>query len=195
MEKINPTKLLLAKTIKNMCRTMPLKNITVQKLVSECSLNRGTFYYHFKDIQDLINWIYHNEVTVPTHEYIRNHLDAEPQISKLVLRKLYEDKPFYTQALALEGQNNLYDFMLEETKTNWMCLYEEILRQPPFARAEPSEQIHSALENAMSYYCYGHFFAALQWIKNDMKIEPDVLAHMLDTAATKGLFTMLVEAL
>lgn len=191
----NPTKLLLSGTLKRMCVSMQLKNISVQKLVSECSLNRGTFYYHFKDIQDLINWIYHTEITVPTHEYIKYNTDSEPQISKLVLNKLFADKAFYTQALAMRSQNNLYEYMLEETKSNWMCLSGRILRDLHLAEQTVTAQMHMALESAMTYYCYGHFFATQQWVKNGMSISPDVFAHMLDTAATKGLYSMLIEAI
>lgn len=174
---------------------MQLKSISVQKLVSVCSLNRGIFYYYFKDIQDLINWTYHTEITIPTHEYIQNNTDPEPQISKLVLNKLYNDKAFYTQALAMGGQNNLYEYMLEETKTNWMCLCHRILSDLHLFEQTATDQMHIALESAMTYYCYGHFFATQQWIKNDMNIAPDILAQMLDTAATKGLYSMLGEAI
>ena len=146
-------------------------------------------------IQDLINWIYHTEITVPTHEYIKNNTDSEPQISKLVLNKLFADKAFYTQALAMSGQNNLYDYMLEETKTNWMCLCHRILCDLQLAEQTVTEKMHIALESAMTYYCYGHFFATQQWVKNDMNIAPDIFAHMLDTAATKGLYSMLIEAI
>lgn len=194
MEKINPTKLLLADALKKMCQTMPLKSISVQKLVTRCALNRGTFYYHFRDMQDLINWIFHTDITLPTHEYIRTCADPQPQISRLVLSKLYENKTFYTQALQLSGQNNLYDFMLEENKTNWICLYQQLLPQLQTAGGVPSPALQDARENAMLYFCYGHFFATQQWIRDGMKTPPDTLAQMLDTAATKGLFTMLQEA-
>lgn len=195
MQAQNPTKLLLSATLKRMCASMQLKSISVQKLVSECSLNRGTFYYHFKDIQDLVNWTYHTEITIPTHEYIKNNTDPEPQISKLVLNKLFEDKAFYTQALAMSGQNNLYDFMLEETKSNWACLCGRILNELKLPEQAVPDRIHVALESAMTYYCYGHFFATQQWVKNDMNIPPDIFAHMLDTAATKGLYSMVTEVI
>lgn len=194
VEKTNPTKLLLADTLKDMCTSTPLKTISVQKLVARCAINRGTFYYHFKDVQDLINWIYHTDVTLPAHDYIRTCQETQLEISSFVLNKLYENKAFYTQAVQLGGQNNLFDFMLEENKSNWICLYRRLMEELQLSSKEISPAVKDALENAMLYFCYGHFFAAQQWIKNGMKTPPDILAHMLDTAATKGLFTMLEEA-
>ena len=35
----------------------PLKQITVKDIVDDCGINRNTFYYHFKDIPDLIETI------------------------------------------------------------------------------------------------------------------------------------------
>ena len=32
------------------------ENITVKRLVEECGISRQTFYYHFKDIMDVMEW-------------------------------------------------------------------------------------------------------------------------------------------
>jgi len=96
VEKIDRTKLLLSKTLKELSSSIPLRSVTVQKLVFSCGVNRGIFYYHFKDIQDLINWTYHVDVTVPTHEFIMNCSGDETlyNISRFVLRATYREKEF-----------------------------------------------------------------------------------------------------
>lgn len=40
----------------------PFGKITIRDLTDECGLNRMTFYYHFKDIYDLIQWMIENRV-------------------------------------------------------------------------------------------------------------------------------------
>jgi probable dihydroxyacetone kinase regulator len=47
----------------------PLDKITVKELVEACEVNRQTFYYHFRDIYDLLGWIYRTEAL----ESIRNN--------------------------------------------------------------------------------------------------------------------------
>ena len=32
----------------------PLNKITIKDIVEECGINRNTFYYHFRDVPDLI---------------------------------------------------------------------------------------------------------------------------------------------
>ena len=36
----------------------PLSKITVKEIVSECGINRNSFYYHFKDIPNLLEEIF-----------------------------------------------------------------------------------------------------------------------------------------
>ena len=39
-----------------------LSKITITNITKDCGVNRQTFYYHFKDVYDLLEWIYMNEV-------------------------------------------------------------------------------------------------------------------------------------
>lgn len=50
------TKQAFADALKKKSKTKPLSKITVTELIQECGLNRKTFYYHFRDINDLIKW-------------------------------------------------------------------------------------------------------------------------------------------
>lgn len=62
MERNSQTKLLLANSLKDLMRKTAFRKITIQMVTDHCGLNRQTFYYHFKDMFDLLNWIYQNEI-------------------------------------------------------------------------------------------------------------------------------------
>ncbi|WP_281550141.1 TetR family transcriptional regulator, partial [Murimonas intestini] len=51
------TKRALAASLKKLLLEKPLDKITVIDIVEDCEVNRQTFYYHFKDIFDLIEWM------------------------------------------------------------------------------------------------------------------------------------------
>lgn len=51
------TKQALADSLKRLLSKQKLDKITVKELVEDCGVNRQTFYYHFHDIYDLIDWI------------------------------------------------------------------------------------------------------------------------------------------
>ena len=50
------TKRALAASLKNLLLKKPLDKITINDIAEDCGINRMTFYYHFKDIYDLIEW-------------------------------------------------------------------------------------------------------------------------------------------
>lgn len=52
----NITKNALAEALLELMRTKRLDRISVKEISEVCGLNRHTFYYHFRDIDDLLNW-------------------------------------------------------------------------------------------------------------------------------------------
>ena len=52
----NITKKALEASLKHLLLQKPLNKITVSDIAEDCGINRMTFYYHFKDIYDLVEW-------------------------------------------------------------------------------------------------------------------------------------------
>ena len=50
------TKRALEASLKNLLLKKPLDKITIQDIADDCGISRMTFYYHFKDIYDLVEW-------------------------------------------------------------------------------------------------------------------------------------------
>ncbi len=55
------TKEALGKALKKMLSVKPIDKITVKDLVEECGVNRQTFYYHFDDVYDLLEWVFEED--------------------------------------------------------------------------------------------------------------------------------------
>ena len=51
------TKRALEASLKKLLVQKPLNKITINDITEDCGVNRMTFYYHFKDIYDLVDWI------------------------------------------------------------------------------------------------------------------------------------------
>ena len=52
----NLTKYALEDSLKKLLLKKPLDKITISDLTSDCGISRMAFYYHFKDIYDLVEW-------------------------------------------------------------------------------------------------------------------------------------------
>ena len=61
-ENPSETKILMAETLKKLIKDRPFSKITVQDIVSECNINRNTFYYHFENNYDLLYFAYEMEI-------------------------------------------------------------------------------------------------------------------------------------
>jgi len=52
------TKRALAESFEKLLSKRSFDKITVKDIVEDCGVNRQTFYYHFHDVYDLIEWIF-----------------------------------------------------------------------------------------------------------------------------------------
>ena len=57
----NITKKALATALKDLMSEMSFEKITISDICEKCDMNRKSFYYHFKDKYDLVNWIFDTE--------------------------------------------------------------------------------------------------------------------------------------
>ena len=68
------TKDALASALKQMMAVKPIGKITVKDLVEICGVNRQTFYYHFDDVYDLLEWVFEEDANrVLPHEVVYDH--------------------------------------------------------------------------------------------------------------------------
>ena len=57
----NGTKMALASALRQMMNIKPIDKITVKDIVEICGVNRQTFYYHFDDVDDLLEWVFEDD--------------------------------------------------------------------------------------------------------------------------------------
>ena len=72
-------KSLIADTFTQMLDKEDIDKITVTKLIGECHISRQTFYYHFKDIMDVLEWAFRQAAA----ELTRRSLEAEHSVEAL----------------------------------------------------------------------------------------------------------------
>ncbi len=201
MDRKDRAKVWIADEYKKLVQEMPMKKVTVQLLCQRCGINRGTFYYHFRDIFDLQAWIFRADVMEPVREEIwRNRentslssISSRPMIT--LMQKLYENKSLYRQALQVQEPNIFSEVMLQETSANWWPIWEKIKAAEGAADGRLTEEQETEAANILQYYSYAHFQLVLRWIREGMKIEPERIAMLLDTAALPGLFRALYSVL
>ena len=110
----NITKRALADAIKALMQEMPFEKINVAHICERCDMNRKSFYYHFKDKYDLINWIFDTEfIAFVTEEQVYLPFEEHITFFEDACEYFYRNKDFYRKALKIKGQNSFSDHFRE----------------------------------------------------------------------------------
>jgi len=100
----NYTRQIFMDSLKRLAQKRRLTKITVSDIVDDCKLNRGTFYYHFRDKDDLINAIFQSDILDYFQEAKEKDWTHNTYHFLTVMRK---DCSFYSQALEIDSYYNL----------------------------------------------------------------------------------------
>ena len=110
----NITKRALATALRELMEEVPFDKIQVAHICERCDMNRKSFYYHFKDKYDLLNWIFDTEIIT----FIQGHSGEEKLKQRVealqdVCNYFYENRDFYRKALKIQGQNSFSEHFRE----------------------------------------------------------------------------------
>lgn len=107
------TKQALAGALKELLEEQPLEKISVMDICEKCFMNRKSFYYHFRDKQDLVNWIFDTEFVALMKEQQPDNSKKGFSITdqwrslEVACNYFYENRWFYRKVLSVQGQNSL----------------------------------------------------------------------------------------
>ena len=156
----NVTKRALEQSLKNLLLKKPLTKITIGDITEDCGINRMTFYYHFKDIYDLVEWACLEDARRALDE--KKTYDTWQQGLLQIFEAVQENKPFilnvYRCVQPLVDQL-LLDVIDEEA--SGMTLRDE------------DKQFIAKV------YAYIFIGVMLDWIKNDMRENPQEIVSRL----------------
>lgn len=173
-------KRVLADSIIYLTKKKPLDKITIQNIVDNCQAVRRTFYNHFADKYDLINWIFKTNFD----DIVEQYADIEP-IDKVVCRILSfmkDNEGFYSNALCIEGQNCFLDFFSQ-------CAYDFYagLIERRFGKDALSDDVVFIIK----YNCYGQVNIAREWLSKRMADSPETIAQKMVSKMSQDLKTLL----
>ncbi|EET59317.1 putative dihydroxyacetone kinase regulator [Marvinbryantia formatexigens DSM 14469] len=105
----NITKRALASALRELMQEMPFEKITVSHICDKCDMNRKSFYYHFRDKYDLVNWIFDTEFIT----LLKSPPTDKWSFFEITSKYFYENRAFYRKALQIKGQNSFSEHLRE----------------------------------------------------------------------------------
>ena len=155
------TKQAMYHALKKLITTKSINKITIKDITDTCGLNRQTFYYHFKDIYDLLEWSFQEEfdsyLQKPEYTWEEifagsvKYISQNKYICQCIVCGLARDQ------LILSLHNSIY----------------EIVRKI-ILRSLPQNQIpEKYLDFTARFYTYALSNYLFDWVKNGMLETPE----------------------
>ena len=163
------TKRALAASLKKLLAQKPLDKITIVDIVTDCEVNRQTFYYHFQDIYDLMDWILVSEATqvIQGKKTYNTWQQGFSQIFEYVLA----NKALITNAYHSLSREQMERYLYDVT---YHLLIDVVEEQ---AAGIPVRQEDKAF--IADFYKYAFVGLLLDWIRQGMKEDPKRIVNRL----------------
>lgn len=160
------TKKALANALKALAKEEPLEKISIGEICARCNLNRKSFYYHFKDKYDLINWIFDTEFlsVAATRVYCKKWDGIED-----LCKYLYENRCFYKKALLINDANSFSNHL----KT----IMEPLIKM----RLQEVSENNLVTKFQLDFYSDAFLFTIGRWLLSSECLEPQAFIKELQS--------------
>lgn len=109
------TKEALGRALKQMMMVKPISKITVKDLVGICNVNRQTFYYHFDDVYDLLEWVFEEDANMVLPKEVKFETWREDVM--VFFDYLQDNRAFALNIYNSNSRNGMLKFLTERLKT------------------------------------------------------------------------------
>ena len=163
------TKRALEQSLKNLLLKKPLTKITVSDIADDCGINRMTFYYHFKDIYDLVEWSCLEDAKRALDEKMTYETWQQGLLQ--IFEAVKENKPFIL---------NVYRCVHREQVEKYLQPLVDQLILGVINEETGNMTIRDEDKQFIAQiYSYVFIGLMLDWIKDDMREDPQPLVDRL----------------
>ena len=168
------TKRAIAYTFKNVLKEKSFNKITVNDIAHECDINRQTFYYHFQDIRDLVEWICIDEVD----NILKKKDECEKWEDKfLLIFKIMEEEKVFVK-------NIYHSVSVEVLRSNLYRLVYPIIYNEIIEKSKEKNLREEDKKFITDFYKYAFVSVVLDWIDKGMNEDPEIIVQKVSKLIT-----------
>ena len=167
---MNTTKIALEASLKELLKKKPFDKITIADLTEDCGISRMAFYYHFKDIYDLVEWacVEDGKKALRDKKTYDTWQEGFAQIFEAVL----ENKPFIMNVYRNVDRERIENYLFKLTYDLIVGVVEE--------KSKGLNITEEDKKFIADFYKYGFVGIILEWIREGMKENIEDLVRMMD---------------
>lgn len=155
----NTTKLALEASLKKLLLHKKIDKITINDLTSDCGISRMSFYYHFKDIYDLVEWVCVEDGKRALQD--KKTYDTWQEGMYQIFEAVMENKPFILNVYSAVSKDKIESYLYKLTYRLIADVVEE-----KCAGLDLAEEDKAFIAE---FYKYGFVGIMLDWIARGMK--------------------------
>ena len=175
------TKYAIEASLKKLLLQKPLDKITISDITEDCGISRMTFYYHFKDIYDLVEWICLEESRRALED--KKTYDTWQQGFLQILEAVRDNKPFILNVYHSISREQIELYLY---KLSYDLLINVVEEKSQGMSIRPEDKQFIA-----DFYKYAFVGLTLDWVRHDMKEDPQVMIDHLTKLVTGNITTAL----
>ena len=169
----NMTKSALEASLKKLLLQKPLDKVTINDLTSDCGISRMAFYYHFKDIYDLVEWICIEDATRALQG--KKTYDSWQEGLRQIFEAVLENKTFVLNVYHSVSREQNENYLYKLTYGLIADVVEEKADDVPISDADK--------KFIADFYKYSFVGIMLDWIKQGMKADYQVIVEKMSISA------------
>ena len=167
----NTTKQGLEASLKRMMLKKPLDKITIRDITEDCGVSRMAFYYHFKDIYDLVEWSCVEDASRALQG--KKTYDTWHEGLLQIFEAVLENKPFILNAYRCISRDQMENFLF---KLTYGLIRGVVDEQSQGVEITEEDKTFSA-----EFYKYSFVGILLDWIKQGMNADYRIIAEKIST--------------
>ena len=161
------TKRALAASLKKLLNQKPLNKITINDIAEDCGISRMTFYYHFKDIYDLVEWVCVEDAAKILEG--KKSYDTWQEGFLNIFQAVLANKPFVMNVYRCVSRERIEQYLNPLIRQLILDVVEE--KSAGMALDEGDKRFIAG------FYEYAFVGVMLEWIGGNMKEEPAVIVE------------------
>lgn len=173
------TEKIIADTFKELLLKNSMEKITVKEICEKAGIIRPTFYNHFADKYEVLEYIIRTDILEPIKPLLFNNMMTAAYT--LLLTNIGNDIEFYKKAVLIEGQNSFSNISISLVTE---LLVETIEKLHPVHHFRYSWMSREMLAE---YYANTMCYIAINWIKRDFMVSPDELSEIFDYISSHSI--------
>lgn len=167
----NTTKQALEASLKRMMLKKPLDKITIRDITEDCGISRMAFYYHFKDIYDLVEWACMEDASQALQG--KKTYDTWQEGLLQIFEAVLENKPFILNAYRCISRDQMESFLFKLTYGLIRGVVDEKSQGTAISEADKAF--------IADFYKYSFVGIMLDWIKQGMHEDYQAIVQKIST--------------